>query len=313
MNALLIACLACTAAAAAGFAFLLAAETLRNRRRTCYHNLLRQRYLRIVMLALFAERPAVPHFPLLRRRDSRLLLAETLAGLGAMTYGLPTGLLSEITARYRLDEWLLRRARFAQGYRRARYLALLSELPATESVSRHAARYGDSRNRYVRFYALMIALTAEPPAALQRMAGCAWAFSSTEVAEITAALRRGLLPIAYRPLVASASPNLRRVGLSIVRQFGIAEAGPQLLQLLDDDETAVAQADVLHTLCALRRPLLCREVRHSLGRMKPAERRTLMRCMARSSYAPELLRRLFNKNECAYYETIVQSHKRCLV
>ncbi|MDE6828276.1 MAG: hypothetical protein K2P46_06125, partial [Alistipes sp.] len=103
------------------------------------------------------------------------------------------------------------------------------------------------------------------------------------------------------------------VGLSIVRQFGIAEAGPQLLQLLDDDETAVAQADVLHTLCALRRPLLCREVRHSLGRMKPAERRTLMRCMARSSYAPELLRRLFDKNECAYYETIVQSHKRCLV
>lgn len=63
MNALLIACLACTAAAAAGFAFLLAAETLRNRHRTCYHNLLRQRYLRIVMLALFAERPAVPHFP----------------------------------------------------------------------------------------------------------------------------------------------------------------------------------------------------------------------------------------------------------
>ncbi len=47
--------------------------------------------------------------------------------------------------------------------------------------------------------------------------------------------------------------------------------------------------------------------------MKPAERRTLMRCMARSSYAPELLRRLFDKNECAYYETIVQSHKRCLV
>ena len=33
-----------------------------------------------------------------------------------------------------------------------------------------------------------------------------------------------------------------------------------------------------------------------------------------ATYAdPDLLRRLFDKNECAYYETIVQSHKRCLV
>lgn len=312
MNFLLIVCAACSAVAALGFTVLFFAETSSIRRRLGYRSLLRQRYLHIVMLALCTDRPAVPRFPLLRRPGSRLLLAETIATLASMTCGLPSGILSRITARYRLDEWLLRRARFAQGYRRARYLALLSCLPASESVSRRAARFGRSRNRYVRFFALMITLTAEPPAALHRMAGCAWSFSATEVAEITAALRRGLLPIAYRPLVASPSPNLRRVGLSIVRQFGIEEAGPQLRQLLADPNTAVAQRDILHTLCALRQPLLCREVRHSLARMQPAERRMLMRYMARSSYAPGLLRRLFDKSECAYYETIVQSHKRCL-
>lgn len=312
MNSLLIVCAACSAVAAVGFTVLSAVETAQGRRRAGYRSLLRQRYLHIVMLALCAERPAVPRFPLLQRPGSRLLLAETIAGLNAMTYGLPAGVLSAITARYRLDEWLLRRARFAQGYRRARYLALLSDLPARESVARYAARYGRSRNRYVRFYALMIALTAEPSAALHRMADCAWSFSAAEVAEITAALRRGLLPIAYRPLVASPSPNLRRVGLSIVRQFGIEEAGTQLLDLLDRCEIPDAQTDILRTLCALRRPLLCREVRGSLGRMQPAERRRLMRYMARSSYAPGLLRRLFDREECAYYETIVQSHKRCL-
>ena len=37
-------------------------------------------------------------------------------------------------------------------------------------------------------------------------------------------LRRGLLPIAYEPLVGSPNRNLRMVGLGIVRQFGIEEA-----------------------------------------------------------------------------------------
>ena len=311
MTALLIVCAACSAVVAAALTALLVAETLRMRRRQGSGSLLQQRYLHIVLSALGEEHPAVPRFPRLRRIGSRLLLAETLAGLVSMTYGLPTRPLAEMTARYRLDEWLLRRARFAQGYRRARYLALLSALPVSPGVAGRAARYGRSRNRYVRFYALMVALAAEPPAALRRMGDCAWPFSATEVAEIIATLRRGMLPIAYRPLVASPAPNLRRVGLSIVRQFGIEEAEPLLVRLLADD--AESGTDILYTLCALRRPLGRREIRAALERLTPGERRALIRYMARSSYAPGELRRLFDRDECTYYATLVQSHKRCLV
>ena len=45
-------------------------------------------------------------------------------------------------------------------------------------------------------------------------------------------LRRGLLPIAYEPLVGSPNRNLRMVGLGIVRQFGIEEAERLLLAMV---------------------------------------------------------------------------------
>ena len=70
MNFLLIVCTACSAVAALGFTVLFFAETSSIRRRSGYRSLLRQRYLHIVMLALCADRPAVPRFPLLRRPGS---------------------------------------------------------------------------------------------------------------------------------------------------------------------------------------------------------------------------------------------------
>lgn len=304
----LFVCSVCLAVAAVGLLAVFTAETLRLRRQgsDC---VLRRRYLHIVMLALFAGERVVPRFPMLRRRGARLLLAETLAGIISLTYGLDVALLRRIVGRYRLDEWLLSRARHAQGYRRARFLALLAALPVGREVARQTARYLRSRNRYVRFYALMIRLTAEPSAALRCISEYSRPFSDAEVAEITALLRRGVLPVAYEPLVASACPNLRRVGLSIVRQFGIVQAEPLLLKMLSDREGIEA----LYTLCALRRPLVRREVVGFVSRLDSGERRALMRYMARTGYSPRLLLRLFDRDECAYYNTIVQSYKRCLV
>ena len=301
-------CSVCLAVAAVGFSALSAAGALRLRRRG-YDSVLRRRYLHIVMLALFADERIVPRFPMLRRRGARLLLAETLAGVVSLTYGLDVALLRRIVGRYGLDEWLLSRVRFSRGYRQARYLALLAALPVSREVARRTGRYGRSRNRYVRFYALLIRLMAEPAAALRCISDYSWPFSDAEVAEITALLRRGVLPVAYEPLMASACTNLRRVGLSIVRQFGIVQAEPLLLTMLSGQEGV----DALYTLCALRRSLARREVVALVSRFSSGERRALMRYMARTGYSPRLLRRLFDRDECAYYDTIVQSHKRCLV
>ncbi|MDE7305702.1 MAG: hypothetical protein K2N04_07315 [Alistipes sp.] len=312
MNSFYMICAAIAAAAAGVLLAMLLVETLRRRRELWRNDILRRRYLHIVMFALYADDGAVPRFPMLRRAGVRLLLAETLAGVAAMTCGLDMTVLRRIVKAYGLDSWLLRRARRAQGYRRARYLALLASLPVDGAVAARVVRYGTSRNRSVRFQALLVRLAAEPMAVLRLLAEYAWPLTEAETAQIMALLRRGVLPVAYEPLVTSPSGNLRRVGLHIVRQFGIEEAEPLLLRMLADARTPELDAEALRTLCALRRPLIRREVRECVARMSASERRALIRCMVRENYSPRFLRRIFDDGECGYYETMVTTYKRCL-
>lgn len=216
--------IAYTALAALATAALLAAlciSELRARRRSGRDTVLRSRYLRILMLYLLSGAGPVPRFPMIRRAGARRLLAETVAGLTGVTCGLDAAPLRRVVAAYGLDRWLLGRIRLASGCRRARGLMLLARLPLDEAVAVRAARYVRSRNRWVRFQALMVQLSADPSTALRLMAEYPAPFSACEVGEILILLRRGMLPIAYGPLVESPCRNLRIVGLGIVRQFGI--------------------------------------------------------------------------------------------
>ena len=169
-----------------------------------------------------------------------------------------------------------------------------------------------SRNRYVRFYALMTQLAAEPATSLRRMAEYDYPFSACEVGEIMAVLRRGMLPIAYEPLIGSPSRNLRIVGLNIVRQFGIEEAERLLLRIVSGDEDPELVREALYTLCALRRPLTRRAVSGRLSAMPPAERKALLRYVVAEGYSPGPLRRLLDERERPYYESLVQTYKRSL-
>ena len=290
-----------SAAAAAVTLWLLggmAVGRMRRRRRRGRDAVLQRKYLHIVMLALFSGGEEAPRFPLLRRAGARRLLIETVGRLVAATYGLDPAPL---------------RIRFAQGYRRARYLMLLSRLPAGDGVGAEAARYTRSRNRYVRFYALMTQLAAEPATSLRRMAEYDYPFSACEVSEIMAMLRRGLLPIAYEPLVGSPNRNLRMVGLGIVRQFGIEEAERLLLAMVARERVPELGREALYTLCSMRCSLRRREVAGRIASMSRAERKALMRYMAREGYAPAVLRRLFGDRERPYYESLIHSYKRSLV
>ena len=184
-------------------------------------------------------------------------------------------------------------------YRRARCLLLLSRLPVGAAAADCAARYAASRNRYVRFQSLMVRLAADPSTALRLMAEYPEPFSACEVGEIMAVLRRGMLPIAYEPLIGSPSRNLRIVGLNIVRQFGIEEAERLLLRIVAGDEDPELVREALYTLCAL-------------SALPPAERKALLRYVVAEGYSPGPLRRLLDERERPYYESLVQTYKRSL-
>lgn len=309
---LLIAYTVLAALATAALLAGLCASELRGRRRSGRDAVLGSRYLRILMLYLLSGEGSVPRFPMIRRAGARRLLAETVAGLTGVTYGLDTEPLRRIVSEYGLDRWLLDRARRTSGSRRARCLLLLARLPLDEAVAARAVRYARSRNRRVRFQALMVQLSADPSTALRLMAEYPEPFSACEVGEIMAVLRRGMLPIAYEPLIGSPSRNLRIVGLNIVRQFGIEEAERLLLRIVSGDEDPELVREALYTLCALRRPLTRRAVSGRLSAMPPAERKALLRYVVAEGYSPGPLRRLLDERERPYYESLVQTYKRSL-
>lgn len=300
-----------TATLAVGVLLLLggiASELLRARRRG-RDGVLRAKYLHILTVALLSGRRTAPRFPLLGHPGARPILAETLAATIRSTYGPDDEPLRRTVERYGLDSWLLRRIRLSSGYRRAHYLALLAQLPVAPAVALRAARYATNRNRYVRFFALLTGITADPPAALQLLAAHAAPLAPIETAEILAVLRRGMLPIAYAPLLASPVENLRRMGLAIVRQFGIEEAQAQLLRIVDTDPQPELVFDALVALCTMRLPLCRREITECIARLSAPRRKALLRRMAAEGYAPRVLKQLFEAHEQPYYEALVQSYK----
>lgn len=283
------------------------------RRRGAWRETLEQKYLRMVVQALMSGTCCTLEFPMIGRVRARLLLAEVISGIVTSTYGLDTELLRGIVTGCGLDASLLRRARMTQGYRRAYYLSLLASLPISEGVVLAVKRFGRSRNRYVRFYALMTQLAYDPAMSLRLISEYPTPLTAYEISEIMALLRRGVLPVAYGPLVASENRNLRALGLAVVRQYGIEEAERQLLRIVGGDRASELSREALFILCSLRRPLARRAVVRRVTGMSRTERRALLRHMASEGYAPDALPRFFNAEERPYYESLVSSYKRCLV
>lgn len=268
--------------------------------------------IRQIVAAQLADPAAEVRLPLRRAVGRRRLLCELLSGLTAATYGLDAGPVRRLVAAYGLERWLLRRIRLSRGCRRARYLKWLADLPVDGPTREAAKRFLGDPCREVRFCALLVRIVGTPEEALRSIAAFGAPLTEGEVAEVLHLLRRGLLPIACRPLLEAPDANLRRLGLAIVEQFGVEEAEAVLLRMVASDEAPLAEA-ALRVLVSLHRPLRRREVIARVRRMPAAERRALLRLLAREEYAPRSVRALFDAAELPYYDTLVGSYKRQLV
>ncbi len=154
----------------------------------------------------------------------------------------------------------------------------------------------------------MTRLAFDPTMALRLVGEFARPFTVYEVSEVMATLRRGVLPVAYEPLLDSSDRNLRIVGLNIVRQFGIEEAERQLLGIVRNGPQELAR-EAVYTLCALHRPLARREVADFVRGMNAADRKALLRSMAREGYSARAVGALSPEPERAYYRSLVDSYK----
>lgn len=274
--------------------------------------LLQRRYMRIVTMMMTDGRHAGSRFPMIGRPGAKEVLARVLVLVASSSYGADRALLERLVAENGVDRWLLRRVRLTGGYTRARYLSLIASLPVGPHVVKRVSRYAQSRNRYVRFYTLMVRVVSDPSQALKTMAGYREPFTGFEVAEIMAMLRRGLFPVAYGPLLESPVRNLRVIGLNIVRQFGIEEAERALLRMVGNDPVSELCHEAIYTLASMHLPITRREIVRRVWSMDRGERKALCRRLAREGYSVAALGRLFDNDETRYVDSLVSSYKRSI-
>lgn len=271
----------------------------------------RNRYIKQVTALLLDENPT--HINILAHSTkSRIALAEAIYVVMSHTYNNDTEPLRQIAEQNRLESLLLRKIRRSRGARRARMLMLLSAIPSSEDIFSQLYDYILSRDRDVRISALTAALAANPSVAIRTISTFEFDLSPFDTARIIALLRRGILPIAYEPLLASNNRNLRTLGLAIVRSFGIEIAEKHLHKIISNEDDSAIVKQTIYTLASLGRPLGHTRIRERLASMPAHKRKELCRHLTVEGYSLSSVRTLFTERESLYAESLINSYKRAL-
>ncbi len=248
-----------------------------------------------------------------RSSRSRLALAEAIHTVVSHTYGNETDRLRNLIERLQLDHFLMRRILYARGTRRARLLMLMSALPTPNYSSQHFQRYIHSSDSDIRNSALLTIIAINPTSAIQAIASLRYDLSPFDIARILTLLRRGVLPIAYEPLLGNDNRNLRMLGLAIVRTFGIEIAEKRLHNIIISESSHSVISEAIYTLASLGRPLHHARIREYLSSMSEYDRRSLCRHLTVEGYSLGAVKAIFPQAESRYAEGLINSYKRALV
>lgn len=294
-------------------ALLLLLAARRRRRNAIRRDILRRHYASRIIAVLRDDDLVAAERIVARTAAHRMALAEALHTVVCHTYGTDTRLLRIMARQNRIDRFLMRRARLASGYRRATFLLLLGSAPPPSARARRLVRYTRSRNRFVRIYALTAMLAADPAAAIHTLAAYPYRLTPFDITQITALLRRGLLPIAFEPLLADSNPNLRSLGLGIVRSFGIDTARKQVIRIAETDDDPQVADEAMHALAALGHDIPTERLRGRIASFDAPRRKALCRFFAAQGYSMHAIEEMFDERECECARRLIDSYKKSIV
>lgn len=239
----------------------------------------------------------------------KMLTASILSSLAVVTDLSSRNGIARMTRALNLDTLLVSHVRRARGYRQALLLQQLSRIEPRAAVVERIDDLLYSTNRYVRFYAMLSHIAAQPLRSFHLLAALPDALNSFEIAELTSLIFRGGFPVAYAPMLTSAYCNQRLLGLSIVRRIGADETSPQLLRMAASDPESRVARQALYTLSSLNEPISSDYVVQALARISPSERKHLYRHLALHGYSARALADIFNSRERQYFESLVETYK----
>lgn len=269
-------------------------------------------YIRQVV-NLLQDESHIPMHITTKTLAERIALCEAIHIVRSHTYGTDVSPLNQTIHDNGLERLLFRRIRYSTGLQRAHWLTLASSITLSEKSIHKLERLSNSRNHAIRLAAIISLIASNPQMTIQRISGLRHRLSPLDISRIISLLRRGIIPIAYEPLLQSNNYNLQMLGIAIVRNFGIDIADKRLHDIISscNDKTIVREA--ILTLSSLGRPLGRAKIRHRMSRMSIAERKSFCRHLATEGYSVQALRTLFSEKEMHDAETLIKSYKRDLV
>lgn len=276
-----------------------------------HRDTLRQNYVEQVAKMSLAEEFHAP-YPEVSSRQRQMALAEAIYLVLSHTYGTNPAPIKELVESTNLDIFLLKHISRHRGSARTRLLTIMNAIPSYRPLTPHLQPLLHSRRHDTRIAALLATLAAAPTTAIETIASLRYNLRPFDIARIILLLRRGIVPIAYDPLLSSNNRNLKMLGLAIVRNFGIEIADKQLQYIVATEADAGVVREAIYTLSSLGRSLGRTKIRSRLDAMSPPRRRELCRHLAREGYSLNALRSLFSSEETRDSEMLINSYKRSL-
>lgn len=270
---------------------------------------LKQFYIRHIINILLDENQPMA-IPVASDKSHRRALCEAIYMVMSHTYGSDAEQLSSLVKDNRLEDFILHQVARTREYDRAHWLMVMSCIPLSKNSLRHIEKYLSSKSHATRIAALTALLAAEPQMAIRRIATLKKPLRPIDFVRIVALLRRGILPIAYEPMLESDNYNLQMLGIAIVRNFGIDIADRQLHNIISESNDPAITREAILTLSSLGRPLGRSKIRQRMRAMKRSERKAFCRHLAAEGYSVQALRTLFSEKEMHYAETLIKSYKR---
>lgn len=296
------------------------AEAIRAVRRTRWSALVRALagpYIEILSAAVGPrENLSCLRFPRLRRSGSRYLLARIAERLSFVLSGKERERIARLIRREGIDHYLLTRAAWSRGLRRAQWLRLLSALPLSETACRRVTRYETDADRQVRFQALVCRIIHRPEAVKSAIGQYGFPLNTLEMTEIALLLRdRFLSPERVNDLLGSPERNARSLGLILVRLLELAEVFPAVYGLCACADLSVRQS-ALAVLAALHAPMDDFRILRVVSDLSESQRREFYRRLVAEGYSLHALQ-LFRELERdsflgEYLERLLISRKRML-
>ncbi len=244
-----------------------------------------------------------------KSRSAKIIAAQSMAHLSSIIYRIDESPLLELSRALELEKFLVARARKGGTFARIDSLMLLSQIPTEVITYDDIAQFCDDSYRMVRFLAMMCLVNVQSHNFAQYIAAYKEPLSPLEVGYIIEILRRGVITVAYQPLLLSENHNHNIVGLALVSHFGIESAAEMVAELVEQSTSHQVRAQAIDTLTTMHLPIAIPALRHYITTLKRSQRYSLLRHIAAAGYSEYSINAIITRDESQYYHSIVNSYK----